>query len=482
MRYRLHGAAGALALALWVGAAGAAVPPASGGEVRVLLAAPPRIGDPAQATAAHDLALVRALQATLLEVDATGALAPGLLAEPPAAEAGATAFRLRLRPGLRFGDGTPLGAAEVAASLVRLLARGAAGALPPHAWVLLPVLGADAVIEGRAAAPAGVEVLSELELRVALAFPFPELPWALAALPSAVVSPRGAGAGPFLLDGRDARGLRLAPNPLAGRGLPFADRLILGAADARTSARALARGEADLVLRPEAAGPGAVAGPPLTATLAVLERARLGAGTEAVRRAIESVDRAELARRFVRGPSAPLETLVPPALLPGRPRGAPAPLATARPPARLSLLVSAGAPEARAAADRLQVKLHDAGIRASVEEVPPDRFAARLAAGDCEVALLSVPVLGLRPALAAGQVALAARGPAAARRAMAALAGLEGPAALARAAELGRALDLVPLFASGQRASARPALQGATPRADGGVDPGELWLLGGGAR
>ncbi|ACL66816.1 extracellular solute-binding protein family 5 [Anaeromyxobacter dehalogenans 2CP-1] len=480
-------AAPGLALVLALGAglpgpAAAAIPPASGGELRVLLPATPRVGDPAQATAPQDLALVRALQATLVEVDASGGLAPGLLAELPAPEPGGTAYRLRLRPGLRFGDGTPLRAADVAASLARLLARSGPAREPsPHAWVLLPVLGADAVLEGRAVAPAGLEVLSELELRVVLAFPFPELPWALAALPSAVVSSRGAGAGPFVLDGHEAGAVRLAPNPHAVRGLPFADRLLLGAAEARGAARALERRQAELAIRPEAVSDGAVPAAPLTVTLLALQRSRLGAGTEAVRRAVEAVDRAELARRFVRGPSVPLETLVPPAILPGRPRPRPGRLATAPAPRQLTLLVPAGAPEALAAADRLQVKLHDAGIRVSVETAPPERFAARLAAGDCGAAIGSVPVLGLRPALAAGQVALATRGPAAARQAMAALAGLEGPAALARVAELERSLDLVPLFASGQRASPAPALQGAAPRADGGIDPGDLWLLGGGA-
>jgi peptide/nickel transport system substrate-binding protein len=65
---------------------------------------------------------------------------------------------------------------------------------------------------------------------------------------------------------------------------------------------------------------------------------------------------------------------------------------------------------------------------------------------------------------------------------MAALAGAPPAEAPARLATLARALEVVPLVATGLRASATPALQGVAPRPDGGVDPGDLWLLGGGAR
>jgi peptide/nickel transport system substrate-binding protein len=202
---------------------------------------------------------------------------------------------------------------------------------------------------------------------------------------------------------------------------------------------------------------------------------------EAVRRALRGLDRADLARRFVRGPAAPLVTIVPPAILPGAAPDAPG-AARAGPGApRVVLLADGDAPDQRALAGRLQVKLFDAGIRASIELVDGPRLAARLAGGEYDVALASVAVEPLRPALAAGQLALATRGPAAARRALAQLAGLEGDAALAAADRLGRELDLVPLVASGLRASSGAALQGLSPGADGTFDPGALWLLGGGA-
>jgi hypothetical protein len=128
------------------------------------------------------------------------------------------------------------------------------------------------------------------------------------------------------------------------------------------------------------------------------------------------------------------------------------------------------------------VKLFDRGVRAAVERVAGGHLEGRLAAGEYDVALLAVTVQPLRPALAAGQIAFAARGAAAARRAMASLAGLSGDAALAAVDRLARELHLVPLVAAGQRASLGAALQGLAPGADGGIDAGALWLLGGGRR
>lgn len=465
----------ALAAVLAAAPARAGVRPAYGGAVRVLLPTAPRVLDPARATDPADLFAARALHAPLLEVDAAGGLAPGLLAEVPAPEAGGRAFRLRLAPALRFSDGSPITAASVAASLARLLAREAPS---PHAWVALPILGADALLEGRAAALAGVQVLSERELLVTLAFPFPDFPWALAALPAAVVSPRGAGAGPFVLLTQDARACRLAPNPYHARGRPYPGALVLSAADPRGAARALAAGGAELVVRPEAAGAGAVDGPALTAVVAALNGRRLGAGAAPLARALRALDRAELSRLFVRGPSAPMDGLAPAAVLGGAAAPAVEETAAGAPPARIALVVPTGSSDVRAAADRIQVRLFDRGVRAAVEEEPPARFAERLAAGDYDVALAAVPVLAPRPALAAGQVAHALRGAAAARRVMSALAAAPPDEVAARSAALARDLDVVPLFATGARATAAAALQGARFRPDGRLEAGDLWLLG----
>jgi peptide/nickel transport system substrate-binding protein len=139
------------------------------------------------------------------------------------------------------------------------------------------------------------------------------------------------------------------------------------------------------------------------------------------------------------------------------------------------VLVPGWLADARTVGERLQVKLFDAGLRAVLEPVDPARHAARLAAGDYDVALLSVPLLTTAPALAAGQVAQAIGGPRAARRAEGLLAGQPREVAPAAAEALRAELDLWPLLASGARAAAGPGLQGLAPRADGGFDAGDLW-------
>jgi peptide/nickel transport system substrate-binding protein len=457
--------------------AAAGLRPSYGGEVRLALPAAPRELDPALAGSAVDLFAARATSGLLVEWDGNANV--GLLAEAPQAEDEARVFRLRLRPGLRRADGAPLAAADVAAHLARLLSRESPS---PHAWAALAILGADAVLEGRGTAPAGLQVVSETELLVTLAFPFPAFAEVLATVPCAI-----PGAGPFVAGARRGGApLVLRANPHHHRGRPYADALRLETGDARQAARLLERGGVDLVVRPEPLGARAVALPPDLLTLAALQPARLGPAAGTVRAALASLDRTELARRFVRGPSAPLERLVlgvagpPSALTPAPPGGA----AGARGAVRL--LVHAGAPDQRTLAARIQVKLFDSGLRVAVEAADGDRFAERLRAGDYEVALVPVPLASRAPVVAAAQVVLAARGAPAARRALATLAGV-APGDLGSALDrLARELDLVPLVASGMHAAAGPALgAGLGPPGRGALperDPGALWLVGAGAR
>ncbi|HEY6098313.1 MAG TPA: ABC transporter substrate-binding protein [Anaeromyxobacter sp.] len=465
----------ALALALPALAA-AGVRPAPCGTIRIGLPAAPATLAPGTAERPVDVLVERATSAPLLEIDAAGRLAPGALAEVPVPEAEARAFRLRLRPGLRAASGRPLGAADVAAHLTSLLQARPA----PHAWVALPILGAEAVIEGRTPLLAGVQVLSAFELLVTLAFPFPAFPWLLATPAAALPE-----AGPFAPVPRRSPldPLLLVANEHHHAGRPFAREIELHAVDPRGAARLLEKGGLDLVLRPEAAGGRAgPALPTLTATVAVVNGARLGPGAPPIRGALRALDRSELARRFVRGPATAMPALVPPAVLPGLPAGSAGPEERGGPaPARVVLLAQGAAPESRALAERIQVKLFDAGVRAAVELADGARFRTRLDAGDYDVALVSVPIASPQPALAAAQLAYVARGAAAARRAFEALGPATPPGSALDAADgLARELDLVPLVASGVRASLGPRLQGLAPGADGAVDLAGLWLLGGG--
>lgn len=463
---RLAGLA-AVAAALAAPAARAADRPAYGGELRVALPVPPRLPDPALAREPQDLWLARALHATPLTLQGDGALGPGLLERVPEPLQGGRAFQLTLREGLRFADGAPVTARDLSASLARLLRPEVAS---PHAWLAVAIQGAEEVAVGRAAALAGVRVLSDRELLVTLAFPFPRWPAALAALPAAVISPGGAGAGPFRRDGQD----RLVASEHHWRGRPYADGLAFLALDPRAAAQALEQGGVDLVARPE--GTAGLAQARTVVALAAVNARRLGPGAPAVRRVLAGLDRGDLVRRFVRAQAEPLTALLPDALLdgPALPASPPAP-APASGPVRATLVLPAWLADARAVADRLQVRLFDAGVKATLEPLDAPAMAARLAAGDYDVALLVVPLLTAEPALAAGQLAGALGGPRAARRAEQALAEV-APGGGAAALEAVRAeLDLWPLYAAGGRLRAAPGLGGLAERRDGAVDPGGLW-------
>jgi len=447
------------------------LPPRYGGELTVALAGPPSELDPARISDPAQIEAARAIHATLVEPGPGGQLRPGLLAALPEAEPGGRAFRLRLRPGLRFHDGRPVTAADVAASLARLLSPSARSL---HGWVALPIAGADEVREGRATALSGAQVLGELELRVVLDAPFPDFPAALAALPAAIV-PRGAagtGAGPFQLASRGPDGtLRLVAFDGHYRGRAYVDAVTLSGAEGRRASRALGRGELDLALRPEAA-PGTTPRdmPQVTATYALVNPRRLGAAADELRRALGALDRAELARLAGRGRVSPLASLLPPSISPGGAaavRGAPGRI-PGNP--RVSLLVADGN---RALADRLQVKLFDRGVRAAVEAAPLSALAARIASGSYDIALASLTFTSGSPQPALLEAAWALGGPAVARRVLQRL-GTADPAGVA--GELAEELGVVPLFVAGLRASARPGLSGLEVLPDATVDLAEIWL------
>jgi peptide/nickel transport system substrate-binding protein len=493
VRSRRAALAGLLAVALAAApAARAGLAPRYGGALSIALPAAPGELDPARATTTSDLEAGRALHATLVDLAPDGSLRPGLLDALPEPEAGGRAWRLRLRPGLRFHDGRPLAAADVAASLSRLVAPATRSR---HGWIAAPISGADEVREGRAALLPGVQVVSDLEIRVLLDAPFPELPRALAALPASVV-PRGGpsttGAGPFQLASRGKDGVvRLVAFDGFWRGRAYPDAVALLPGDARRAGRPSAREDVDLAIRPEPSGGAASrALPARTATYAVVNLRRLGRGGAEVRRALAALDRAELAGLSGRGGAVPLLALLPPSLAGappagGTPGGAPEPAPSGpsaphlRGAAPLAILHATGPDGSRAVADRLQVKLFDRGVRAAVSAVSPDALAARLSAGSFDLALVTLTFAATGPQGALLEVAWALGGAGAARRALARLAADDPSAALPEVAD---DLGAVPLYVSGPTASAGPQLEGLSVLPDGTVDPGDLWLAPPGSR
>ncbi len=448
--------------------------PRYGGELRVVSPALPASLDPALLASASDVAAARLLFGSPLTLGPDGALSAEL-AEVPEPEAGGRLFRLRLRPG-RFHDGSAVTAQDLAASLARLLDPGVAS---PFLAASLPLAGAES---GR---PTGLQALGEAELQVSLAFPYPDWPRALAhpalaPLPAGRPAARPVGAGAFRLGPQSAaEGLRLLAFPDCAPGRPFVDALRLAPGDARAAARALALGEADAVLA--SSERRAVEGPLLFATYLVFNPQRLGERAGPLRQAVEAaVDVPELARLFVRG-AVPLAGLLPPSLDAGPAVAAPRP---ARPPPSpgppLTLLSDASAEDQRAVADRLQVKLHDAGVTLQIRRVSRAEFRQALALGNYDLALVGVSLLP-EPGLALAQVVGLTQGRDAARELLRAVGAVADPTARrALVAEQARrwrgVAPLLPLYVQGFRVAVRPGVAGVAFDGSGAPALGDVWL------
>jgi MarR-like DNA-binding transcriptional regulator SgrR of sgrS sRNA len=139
----------------------------------------------------------------------------------------------------------------------------------------------------------------------------------------------------------------------------------------------------------------------------------------------------------------------------------------------------AALPEHRAVAERLQVKLHDAGYRVRLQASDRPGLVRARTDGSLDAALVSVLLPPLpAPALA---VVLALADPQLLSRELPALGAIEDPGARAtrvrdRAVELQRTLPLVPLYARGLRARLGPSLVDARRDAFGLLVLDDAWL------
>jgi len=453
---------------LLAASAEAGVLPRPGGELRLILPGPPGDLDPARATAPADLVLAGALHARLVDLDGAGRLQAGLAEAIPEPSEDGRSWRLRLRPGLRFHDGSPITAEAVASSLARLLRPATAS---PHGWIAAPVEGAEAVAEGRAEVLAGVQAIDELELRILLAHPLPELPWLLAAPAAAVVreGPGGlVGAGPFRLGRRTGDQLALLPFEGHHRGRPWVEAVEATWPEPPAAARRVARGEAHLALRAEPL-PGSVERDGQLLVAAAARRPEALALLAAVR----EMERGDLARmvRGGRGAGGLVSTWT--ATPTATATSAPTASTTHLPSPRLLLLSPASL---KPLADRLQVKLFDRGIRVAVELVPDRALAGRLAAGAPDLALVPVAFASPLPLAALAQLHQALGGPARARDLLRAASLAGAPALPGIAARSEAELAVAPLVEVPTRAWAHPSLRGAAASRAGAIDLAELWL------
>ena len=218
-----------LLICLFVGACGGRPAGAAEGSVRIALEAPSDL-DPARTGDAQSSAIVSQLFETLTTFDESLELRPAL-AESWRVEEDGRRVVFRLRPDLRFSDGSPLHATDVLRSWLRVIDPASPS---PLASLLADVRGATAYADGEGStsdvgltADDGTnEIVVDLD-RAAADFP------AIAASPTLAVVPVGidrsdalsagdgfVGSGGYRLASEDAETMTLEANPEYWAGPP----------------------------------------------------------------------------------------------------------------------------------------------------------------------------------------------------------------------------------------------------------------------
>ncbi len=221
-----------LALALAASCGGRAEPqsaateadvPTAGGTLRLMQTAPDSL-DPLHCDSIYNSLPVRQIFDPLVDIDPMLNLVPGLAEDWTVFDGGRT-YEFHLRRGVRFHDGTPLTAADVAFTLRRTLAPESGGRSLAFPYLDV-VQGARDFSAGRRPDLPGIEVVDDHTLRVRLRRPYPSFLTvlsmdALSIVPEAAVRQAGdaafsrapIGTGPFRLAEWTGEGLRLTANP-----------------------------------------------------------------------------------------------------------------------------------------------------------------------------------------------------------------------------------------------------------------------------
>lgn len=196
-----------------------------GGELKTL--------DPARISDAADVQLLLQLYAGLARLDEDGEPYPSLASSWDVGDGGRQ-YTFHLRGGLQFSDGTPLTAADVRRSWLRIL-DPATGSTAPD--VLNVIVGAQARLAGGPEDGVGIQATDDRTLIVELRHPASYFP-AIAATPATFVVPPRAdagdawqslddfvGTGPYVAHGMDGSVLHLVANERYVAGAPPTPRV-----------------------------------------------------------------------------------------------------------------------------------------------------------------------------------------------------------------------------------------------------------------
>jgi len=378
-----------------VACAGAAHPPPPRGPVTLTIGIPQsRQVDPTRgvSTLARQIALER-----LTTNDTEGRTQPRLLERWTVSEDGLT-WRLVVRRGVRFHDGTPLTAADVK----RTLDAAVASPIDRATSVCLGYI-ADVVARG------DIEILVRLTHRCSYLLDDLDQPVTR-------MAPDGktrVGTGPYSIVSSSVDEIALQANRNYYLGAPVIDHVVVRSYDAlRTAWAEMMRGRVDFLWE---VGPDTAEFLRDQSTIEVrsflsyyaysvmLNSARPTFKEPAVRRALNlAIDRETLVQQGLKGRGVPADGPVWPPYW-ARDRGAPAmpydpaaaaALLQARPggPIEFTCLVPANFSILERLALLVQRQLSDINVRVRLESLPPDAFNKRIVSGDFDAVLL--PLLG----------------------------------------------------------------------------------------
>ncbi len=453
-----------------------------GGRLRTALATPIELPpDPLKVDSTEGASVLRAFSPPLCTSPSPGQL-EAVLGTPT--RAGERKVSVVLKSAL--APGHALGSRELIDSWSRVLDPQSPS---PYRALLAPARLASGALAAQAASPTTVELT--------LAFPWPDLETSLCHPALTPVDRDGrpfAGTGPFLATAQ--KGV-LRANPSFVNGRPYLDQWVLSPTNERGAERQRVLNQAQLSIggadasgaNPTGATAALSTAPMQQATYLLFRPERVGPSfrTDFAR----AVDRAQLARYFVRGPKLPLQRLIPgddsAAPLPAVPGAFPSPSSpspvdagTPATGAGFTLFYDEALEDQRRVAERLQLKLAEHHYRISLQPLPLRVLRQRWNAGDYDLmlqALLLPPEAA--PALAV-VIEASGRHELLAQR-LPELGAIADPAARAERAQ--RAADLllpqlplIPLYRQGLRSNASPGLKGLTFDAQGLISFDQLFL------